>query len=197
ALASVGPSTTYREVEAHLRAAGWTPCGAGDWAFALASPGGDVVARISPFDPVGPYTARLYREAAGTELVPRLLAHHRLAGGADLQVMERLEEVPEAAAAECLERLARPVSALSALAAVVRSAGHEHVEHHARGRRAPGADQPVLRGRPAPVRPGGAGAGALRHHHPRRGAAPPHRDPAGRLRPLARRRTRGDGAGRA
>src|SRR5699024_908534 len=86
ALASVGPSTTYREVEAHLRAAGWTPCGAGDWAFALASPGGDVVARISPFDPVGPYTARLYREAAGTELVPRLLAHHRLAGGADLQV---------------------------------------------------------------------------------------------------------------
>lgn len=120
ALASVGPSTTYREVEAHLRAAGWTPCGAGDWAFALASPGGDVVARISPFDPVGPYTARLYREAAGTELVPRLLAHHRLAGGADLQVMERLEEVPEAAAAEFLERLARPVPALSALAAVVR-----------------------------------------------------------------------------
>lgn len=106
-LSDVGPETTHREVEARLRAAGWTPRGSGDWAIALASPDGAVVARISPFDPVGPYTARMYTEAADTGLVPRLLAHRRLEGGADLQVMERLDEVQEQVAKEFLERIAR------------------------------------------------------------------------------------------
>ncbi|WP_323374443.1 hypothetical protein [Brachybacterium sp. NBEC-018] len=98
----VGPATRWREVERRLLENGWTPCGAGDWAFALASPDGGTVARISPFDPVGPWTARLYTEAAATGRVPRLHLHRRLAGGADLQVMERLDPVPEAEAAAFL-----------------------------------------------------------------------------------------------
>lgn len=97
---------THREAENLLRAQGWTSCGEGDWAIAVAAPEGDLVARISPFDPVGPHTARLYRDAAGTRRVPRLLAHRRLAGGGDLQVMERLTEVPASEAAAFHRRLA-------------------------------------------------------------------------------------------
>ncbi|GAA1718931.1 hypothetical protein [Brachybacterium phenoliresistens] len=110
---------THREVEQLLREQGWTSCGEGDWAIALAAPDAEVVARISPFDPVGPYTARLYREAAGTGLVPRLLAHRRLAGGGDLQILERLTEVPATDAAAFHRRLA---------AASAASAGPERPE---------------------------------------------------------------------
>ncbi len=86
---------THRDAERAFRAAGWMPCGEGDWAFALRSPEGDRAVRISPFDPVGPYTAALYREAAHTRQVPRLFAHRRLTGGGDLQVMEWLNGVDE------------------------------------------------------------------------------------------------------
>ncbi|WP_454301258.1 GNAT family N-acetyltransferase [Salana multivorans] len=107
-LDAAGLAATYREVEQVALAAGWTPCGAGDWAFALASPDGQVVVRISPFDPVGPYTARLYREAASTGLVPALYLHRRLAGGGDLQVMERLDTVSATEGASFLARLGSP-----------------------------------------------------------------------------------------
>ena len=50
-----------------------------------------MAARISPFDPTGPYTAALYTEAAHTHQVPRLFAHRRLGGGGDLQLLEWLE----------------------------------------------------------------------------------------------------------
>ena len=119
-LAAVGPATRWWALEERLLGAGWTPCGTGDWALALASPDGAAVARISPFDPVGPWTARLYEEGAGTGLVPTLHLHRRLAGGADLQVMERLDPVPAAEAADFLARLAAPAPELAALAAVVR-----------------------------------------------------------------------------
>ncbi|NAZ80909.1 hypothetical protein GTR02_03640 [Kineococcus sp. R8] len=85
----------HRVVEATLVAAGWTRCGAGDWAIALRSPDGSAAARVSPFDPTGPYSAALYREAGPTGQVPRLFAHRRLTGGGDLQVMEWLRPVPE------------------------------------------------------------------------------------------------------
>jgi hypothetical protein len=75
-------------------AAGWAPCGAGDWATALRSPDGTAAARISPFDPTGPYAAALYREAAHTRQVPELFAYRRLAGGGDLQLLEWLRPVP-------------------------------------------------------------------------------------------------------
>jgi hypothetical protein len=90
----------HRDAERTFRADGWTPCGTGDWAIALRSPDGTLAARISPFDPTGPYSAALYRAAAHTRQVPRLLAHRRLSGGGDLQVMEFLTPVPEAEADE-------------------------------------------------------------------------------------------------
>ena len=37
-------------MERVLRGEGWTPCGTGDWAVALASPDGTAAARISPFE---------------------------------------------------------------------------------------------------------------------------------------------------
>lgn len=92
---------THRDAERFFTEAGWTPCGAGDWAIALRSPAGGAAAehtmavRISPFDPTGPYTAELYHEAAHTRQVPQLFAHRRLVGGGDLQVMEWLEAVDE------------------------------------------------------------------------------------------------------
>lgn len=86
---------THVEVEDALRAAGWMFAGAGDWAIALRSPDGVAAARISPFDPAGPYTAALYRDAAATGQVPALYVHRRLAGGGDLQIMEWLDPVSE------------------------------------------------------------------------------------------------------
>ncbi|MET9326334.1 hypothetical protein [Tsukamurella sp. NPDC003166] len=85
------PAAEHRTVEAALPAAGRTRCDARDWAIALAAPDGAVVARISPFDPVGPCTARPYREAAETRQAPTLYLRRRLVGG-DLQLMEQLME---------------------------------------------------------------------------------------------------------
>lgn len=120
ALPSFASDATHRDVEIALLQAGWTQGGAGDWAFALVSPSEDVVARISPFDPVGPYTARLYSEAEGTGRVPKLFLHRRLAGGGDLQVMERLYEVSEGEAKDFLVRLHAEEGELRELAEVVR-----------------------------------------------------------------------------
>jgi hypothetical protein len=64
-------------------------------AFALRSPEGTAAARFSPFDPTGPYSAALYRQAAYTRQVPQLFAHRRLSGGGDLQLLEWLRPVPE------------------------------------------------------------------------------------------------------
>ena len=94
-LAALGEHPNHRMVEAALRATGWTTVAAGDWAIALRSPDDTVAARISPFDPTGPYAAALYREARATGHVPILHAHRRLAGGGDLQIMEWLDPVPE------------------------------------------------------------------------------------------------------
>lgn len=119
ALDAVGPESHFREVERMLRDEGWTHCGAGDWAFALASPDGTTAARISPFDPVGPFTARLYAEAADAGAVPRLHLHRRLAGGADLLVMEFLGPVGEAEATEFFTRVRDGDGELAELSAIV------------------------------------------------------------------------------
>lgn len=97
-VAALPTGESYTGVDRALRDGGWTPCGVGDWAFALRSPGGRYAARISPFDPAAPYAAALYREAARTRQVPMLVEHRQLEGGATLTVMEYLDPVPRAEA---------------------------------------------------------------------------------------------------
>jgi hypothetical protein len=120
ALSLLGRPADHRGVERTLLAAGWTPCGAGDWAVALRSPDGAFAARISPFDPMGPYSAALYREAAHTRQVPELYAHRRLVGGGDLQVMEWLRPVPEDEAVAFHRAIARRATEVADLVDVVR-----------------------------------------------------------------------------
>jgi hypothetical protein len=111
--------TDHREVEQTLLRDGWSPCGAGDWAVALRSPDGTRAARISPFDPTGPYTAALYTEAAPTRQVPVLFEHHRLTGGGDLQIMEWLRPVPEDQATAFQQALAGHARHVARLAEIV------------------------------------------------------------------------------
>src|SRR5688572_1377888 len=119
-LALLGRHSDHRDVERVLVAAGWSPCGAGDWAIALRSPDGAAAARVSPFDPTGPYSAELYREAAHTGQVPKLFAHRRLVGGGDLQIMEWLRPVPEREAAAFHRALMTRAADVAELADIVR-----------------------------------------------------------------------------
>jgi hypothetical protein len=116
---ATGAEPDHHSVERALTAAGWVPCGAGDWAIALRSPDGRLAARISPFDPTGPYAAALYSEAAATRQVPALFAHRRLAGGGDLQIMEWLSPVPEHEAAEFHRAIRERLPAVAELTAVI------------------------------------------------------------------------------
>jgi hypothetical protein len=119
----------HDQVERVLLADGWSRCGVGDWAVVLADPRGDVAARISPFDPVAPYTAELFRLAAGTRQVPVLHAYVELAGGAVCTVMERLHPVkPDVGAGFFQELEGRPphlVALATALDQVLEQAGRE------------------------------------------------------------------------
>lgn len=87
---SIDAHADHRDAEARLLALGWAACGRGDWAIALQSPSGQLAARISPFDPTAPFTAKLYREGRDTGWFPELLLEHPLAGGANLLLMEFL-----------------------------------------------------------------------------------------------------------
>lgn len=120
ALGLLGRQADHRGAEQALLAAEWTPCGAGDWAIALRSPDGTAAARISPFDPTGPYSAALYREAAYTRQVPELFAHRRLTGGGDLQVLEWLRPVPEGEAVAFHRAIAMQAPEVADLVDVVR-----------------------------------------------------------------------------
>lgn len=105
----------HRDVELYLGEVGWKFAGAGDWAVALQSPDRELAARISPFDPVGPYTAQFYREAATTLRVPELFAHRRLLGGGDLQIMQWLAPVQQHVAATFLESIRNETSEFALL----------------------------------------------------------------------------------
>lgn len=130
-LRHLAPGQSWTDVVAMLERLAWTPCGTGDWAIALRSPSGALAARISPFDPAGPYSAMLYRRAAHTRQVPALVDHRVLEGGADLTVMEYLEPVPEDVGAAFHRALAMRDPSVAELA--------DHIDHvHALGR----AEQP-------------------------------------------------------
>ncbi len=118
-LDEVPPGADHVVVERLLLAAGWSQCGVGDWAVVLASPSGRLAARVSPFDPVAPYTAELFRRAAGTRQVPVLHAYVELEGGAVCTVMERLDPVPEERAAGFFAALEARRPDLSDLAAAL------------------------------------------------------------------------------
>ena len=119
-LAAIPDGADHHQADRAFRSAGWTPCGAGDWAIALRSPDGHLAARISPFDPTGPHTAALYRAAAHTGQVPRLHAHRRLAGGGDLQIMEWLAPASEHDAAGFLRAVSEGTSPAEELSRLVR-----------------------------------------------------------------------------
>jgi hypothetical protein len=116
----LSPCADYRDAEGALAGDGWTPGGVGDWAFVLRSPDGTVAARISPFDPTGPYTTALYTQAAHTHQVPRLLAHRRRSGGGDLQLLEWLEPTSEDEAAAFQRAIAEASPEVAELVTVIR-----------------------------------------------------------------------------
>lgn len=111
--------TNHVAAEQHLAELGWTRCGAGDWAIALRSVDGALVARISAFDPTGPFTAELYGNAAATGQVPLVAHHARLEGGGDLLVMEHLEPASHEEAISFLTDIGLGAPSVQTLAAIV------------------------------------------------------------------------------
>lgn len=119
-LGQLSEEADYRDAEKAFVRDGWTPGGVGDWAFAMRSPDGTIAARISPFDPTGPYSAALYMQAAHTRQVPRLFAHRRLSGGGDLQLLEWLEPVGEDEARAFQRAITLVAPEVAGLVAVIR-----------------------------------------------------------------------------
>ena len=86
-------SLSHRQVLAELAGAGWMPCGIGDWAVALRSPEGAVVARVCPFDPAYWAFVDLCRECAGNRWLPRIDLAVGLEGGGSVVFLEYLAPV--------------------------------------------------------------------------------------------------------
>src|ERR1700753_913904 len=72
---------SHRQVLGELVARDWVPLGAGDWAVALRSPDGELVARVCPFDPAYWAFVELCRECVGNPWLARSEAAAGLAGG--------------------------------------------------------------------------------------------------------------------
>lgn len=122
----VAADADHRDAARALEAAGWRPCGAGDWAVAHRSPSGTRAARLSPFDPCAPYAARFYREAAHTGQVPRLDLELALEGGGHALVMEYLTPVDETTARAFLADV-RGASALAQILASVHASARREL----------------------------------------------------------------------
>ncbi len=118
-VAELSAEDDHVSAEELLTAHGWTRCGLGDWAVVLGSPSRTLAARIAPFDPVAPYTAQLFREAAPTRQVPALHAYVELDGGAVCTVMELLGPVAEERAAAFFRALEARAPDLAELAEVI------------------------------------------------------------------------------
>jgi hypothetical protein len=81
-------SLSHRQVLAELAEEGWVPCGVGDWAVALRSPEGSLVARVCPFDPAYWAFVDLCRECAGNRWLPRIELAAGLEGGGSVVFLE-------------------------------------------------------------------------------------------------------------
>src|SRR5258708_40331955 len=79
---------SHRQVLAELVSAGWVPSGAGDWAVALRSPDGTVIARVCPFDPAYQAFVDLCRDCAGNRWLPRIDLAADLEGGGSVVFLE-------------------------------------------------------------------------------------------------------------
>ena len=86
-------SLSHRQVLAELATEGWVPCGVGDWAVALRSPEGTLVARVCPFDPAYWAFVDLCRECAGNRWLPRIELAAGLEGGGSVVFLEFLAPV--------------------------------------------------------------------------------------------------------
>ncbi len=95
---------SHRQTMAELLLLGWTPCGIGDWAVALRSPGGLLAARISPFDPAYSAFLALCRRCAGNQYLPHVDLTAALDGGGSLTVMEFLAPAQEAVAGQLIRQ---------------------------------------------------------------------------------------------
>jgi hypothetical protein len=86
-------SLSHRQVLAELATRGWVPCGVGDWAVALRSPEGSLVARVCPFDPAYWAFVDLCRECAGNRWLPRIELAAGLEGGGSVVFLEYVAPV--------------------------------------------------------------------------------------------------------
>jgi hypothetical protein len=84
---------SHRQVLAELGARDWVPFGAGDWAVALRSPDGELVARVCPFDPAYWAFVELCRECAGNQWLPRIELASVLEGGGSVVFLEYVTPV--------------------------------------------------------------------------------------------------------
>jgi hypothetical protein len=86
-------SLSHRQVLAELATVGWVPCGVGDWAVALRSPEGSLVARVCPFDPAYWAFVDLCRECAGNRWLPGIELAADLDGGGSVVFLEYVAPV--------------------------------------------------------------------------------------------------------
>ncbi|MEO3787218.1 hypothetical protein ABGB12_28160 [Actinocorallia sp. B10E7] len=98
---------SHRQVLAELVGAGWVPFGAGDWATALRSPEGGLVARVCPFDPAYAAFVDLCRECVGSRWLPKIELAADLDGGGSVVFLEFVAPVDGTAAERIAEQWRR------------------------------------------------------------------------------------------
>jgi hypothetical protein len=97
-------SLSHRQVLAELATEGWVPCGVGDWAVALRSPEGALVARVCPFDPAYAAFVDLCRQCAGNRWLPRIELAADLEGGGSVVFLEFVAPVDHSVAGQFAEQ---------------------------------------------------------------------------------------------
>ena len=79
---------SHRQVLGELVSEGWVPSGAGDWAVALRSPEGALIARVCPFDPAYRAFLDLCRDCPGNRWLPGIELAADLDGGGSVVFLE-------------------------------------------------------------------------------------------------------------